>query len=463
MAVERLTGADEIMLWADRAWPQDIGALGILDGRELLDGGGRFKVEAVLEAVASRLHLVPRLRQLVLVPPAGLGAPLWADDPDFDLRKHVGVVEVPPPGGETELLGAVERLRRRRLDASRPMWEMWFLTGLPHGRVGMFARTHHAIADGLAGVATLGAFLDVSPDIVPVPPEPWAPRTAPGERELLEDERARRHRARRRTLSALAHPIGMARRAAEAWPALSELFLETEAAPISLDRVLGPYRRFALVRASLETVKQVAHANGAKVNDVLLAVIAGGLRSLLRGRGEAVREPVRIYVPVSLRHGEYAGARGNEVAQMVVPLPVAMTDPEERLRLIAAETAMRKARPRPSVGRLPTHGIAARLMIKLIARQGVHVESADLPGPPMPLYLAGARLLELFPLIPLIGRVTVGVGALSYGGHLYIAVVADRDTCPDIEVLAAGIEHAMRELEEGSAARKPLNPAVVSG
>lgn len=463
MAVERLTAADQIMLWADHRWPQDIGALGFLDGRVLMDAAGRLKVELVLAAIASRLDLVPRLRQLLVVPPRRLGAPLWVDDPDFDLREHVGVVEASSPGEEADVLDVVERLRGRRLDRSRPLWEMWFLTGMRDGRVGMYVRTHHAVADGMAGLATLGAFLDVSPDFVPAPAAPWTPAPAPADGEILADERDRRDGARKRWLAAVAHPVRTARFAARTWPALSELFADSPPPATSLNVTVGSGRRLVLVRADLDLAKETAHACGAKVNDVLLTGIAGGVSALLRRRGENPDQTVRVYVPVSLRHGVDASARGNEVAQMVVPLPLRLVHPAERLRAISAETARRKARVRPSVGGLPTRGIAARLMLMLIARQRVNVETADLTGPPMPLYLAGARLLELFPLLPLIGRVTVGVGALSYGGRLNIGIVADRDACPDIGVLAAGVGDYLRRLEEGSAARRPLNLAHASG
>lgn len=164
MSIERLSAEDRIMLWPDEIWPQDIGALGILDGSRLLDPDGRFQIEAVREVVAGRLDLVPRSRQLLSVPPVRLGGPLWVNAPAFDLSDHVGVVPVAAPGDEAQLLLATAQLRRRRLDRSRPLWEMWFLTGLAEGRVGMYVRTHHAIADGMAGVATLGTFLDVTPD-----------------------------------------------------------------------------------------------------------------------------------------------------------------------------------------------------------------------------------------------------------------------------------------------------------
>lgn len=448
MSIERLSPEDQIMLWPDEIWPQDIGALAVLDGNNLLGPDGRFRIEAVREAVAGRLHLVPRLRQILYLPPQRLGGPLWVDDPAFDLSVHIGVMPLPAPGDEAQLLLATEQLRRRRLDRSRPLWEMWFLPGLPERRVGMFVRTHHTIADGIAGVATLGTFLDVSPNATAAPAESWTPAPAPTEADLLADDRWRRRRELGHRLSMFWHAVTTVRQVVTGWLAVRELLAEPALPATSLDRLVGPDRNFALIRSSIGLVKQVAHTYNAKVNDVLLTAIAGGLRALLRSRGEAVEGVVlRIYVPVSLRHGQYAGARGNSIAQMVIPLPIGVSDPVQRLQQITLETARRKVRSRPSVGKMPHRGVIGRTFLKLINRQRVNVTSADLPGPGIPLYLAGARLLEVFPVLPLIGKVSLGVGAMSYAGQFNITAVADRDGYPDIDVFASGVGDELHALQ----------------
>ena len=440
MPIERLTSEDLVMLWPDQVWPQDIGALAVLDAPD-------FRLEDVRAAVASRLHLAPRFRQRLFVPDKPFGPPLWVDDPGFDIGRHVREMRLPPAGDEPALLGAVEQLRRRRLDRSCPLWEMWFLTGMQDGRVGMFVRTHHSVADGIAGVATLASFLDVDAGVTITVPEPWAPAPMPSEDEMLADEASARRRRRRQRLTALVHPIAGTKRVLGMAPALFELFGERSLPSTSLDRPVGASRKFALVRGRLAAMKDAAHACDAKVNDVLLTAIAGGLHGLLRSRGETVDHAVmRIYVPVSLRHGQYAGARGNSIAQMAVPLPIWEPDPLRRLRLISAETLTRKARVRPSVGALPFSGLAGRLALRLIARQRVNVESADLPGAPVPMYLAGMRMLEVFPLLPLIGRVSLGVGALSYDGQFNLGVVADGEAYPDLGQFVRGVEDDLRAL-----------------
>lgn len=448
MSMERLTDEDRFMLWPDEIWPQDIGALALLDGSRLIDSNGAFRIDAVREAVASRLHLVPRFRQLLYIPPPRLGGPLWVDAPTIDLADHVAIFPVPAPGNEAQLLLAVEQLRRRRLDRSRPLWEMWFLTGLPEHRVGLFMRMHHAMADGMAALATLERFLDTTPYVIPDPPKPWTPARMPTERDLLRDKRQRQRRQFRDALSAIAHPVGPIRYRLAAWPALRELVADRPQPVTSLHRVVGPDRSLALIRGSLQEIRHVTRACNATVNDVLLTVTAGGLRVLLSSRGEPVDGvTVRIYVPVSMHREARAHARGNLIGQMAVPLPIGIADPGARLQAISRETAQRKIRIRPSLGRMP-HGIARRVLLPLVKRQRVNVASTDIPGPEMPLYLAGARLLEVFPMIQLLGTVTLAVGGMSYAGQFTVMAVADAQGYPDIGIFARGVHEELRALND---------------
>ena len=184
---DRADAEDRLILWPDELWPQDVGVLSVLDGSSLLESDGRFRIEVARKAIEARLHLLPSFRQILYLPRRGLGGPLWVDAPHFDLRDHVQVAQLPMPGDDAQLLQTTEQLRRRRLDRSRPLWEAWFLPGLPDNRIGMFVRLHHVVADGMAGVATLGALLDVGPDITPAPPQPWTPAPRPNARDLLAD------------------------------------------------------------------------------------------------------------------------------------------------------------------------------------------------------------------------------------------------------------------------------------
>jgi diacylglycerol O-acyltransferase / wax synthase len=448
MRIDRLTAEDELMLRADATWPQDVGAIATFEGGFLLDAAGELRIEAVRRRIASRLHLVPRFRQVVHFPRRGLGPPLWRDFPGFDLDRHVGIEPLPAGSGETELLLAIERLRRRRLDMSRPLWEMWFLPGLVEGRIGLFVRMHHAIGDGRAAMTILGAFFDTSPD-APVAPAPsWRPAALASGRQLLADNLRRHAVGAAAALSVLVRPLALLRRVRSGLPAMRELMAEKPGSDTSLNSLIGPDRNLALVRSSVALVRRIGRRYDATVNDVLLAAIAGGLRELLRSRGEPVAGvTVRIYVPVSLRRRLRGTVQGNRISQMAVPLRLGVADPGRRLALIAAETARRKTRSRPSLGVLFGIGIVRRVMLKFIVSQRVNVTSASIPGPRRPLYLAGARVLELFPVMNLLGNEPLGVAALSYAGAFDIAIVADRDAFPDIEVFAAAMRRELAALD----------------
>jgi diacylglycerol O-acyltransferase / wax synthase len=446
--LERLTASDMfLLLWDDFGWSGDIGGLAILDGTGLLDGEGRVRIEDVRRHLESRLHLVPRFRQRLYRPRRGLGWPLWVDAASFDLADHVRVHPLAAPGDQAQLLQACEQLARRRLDPRRPLWELWLLPGLPDRRVGAFLKLHHAIADGIAGVAAFGALLDLTAD-APTPVAPaWMPTPIPTSAELLRDNLRRRGQGLGQALRGIAHPSRTLRRARDAWPAWWEFLAEQRAPRTSLNRPIGAERQLAIVRSRVEVAKRVAHAHNAKVNDVVLAAVAGGLRQLLSSRGEDVQElTLRAMVPISLRQGHPTQASGNQDGWMIVPLPLSESDPVRRLQLIAAETAERKHKPRPRTGSgVPL--LFQRAFLRGFRRQRLlNTSVTNLPGPPVPLYLAGARLLELVPVVSLMGNLTLVVAVLSYTGQLNLTAVADRDTCPDVEIFAQGVQGTLDQL-----------------
>jgi WS/DGAT/MGAT family acyltransferase len=292
----------------------------------------------------------------------------------------------------------------------------------------------------------MGAFFDPTPDAPAPPVAPWTPAPRPTGPELLADNLRRRGAGLAAGLAGLARPRTTVRQARRGWPALRELLAGEPGRKTSLHRLIGPDRTLAVVHGTLAEVRAIADRHDATVNDVLLTLTAGGLRALLSSRGEPVDGTLPIYVPVSLRRGRGGPAEGNLISQMVVPLPVGIVDPGRRLRRIAAETVERKALARTSLGTLFRGRIASALMMIAIKRQRVNVVSADIPGPEQPLYLAATQVLAVFPVLNLIGTVTLAVGAVSYAGTFTIAVTADRDAYPDVEVLAAGIADELMTL-----------------
>ncbi len=450
--MERLGAQDVASVAGDDAgWPWDIGAIGFLDGAGLVDDRGRFRIEAVRRVIERRLYLVPHSRQLLYRPRPALGRPLWLDASAFDIADHVRAFPLAAPAGQAQLLAACEQLRRRALDRSRPRWEAWFLPGLDGGRVGMFLRMHHAMADGVAGVAAFGALFDPGAG-APVPAvSPWTPSPAPSARELLGDNARRRALEAGRALSGLSDPGRMLRQARATWPAWSEA-VGQRAPRISLNRGrIGLDRRLALVRGDLGQASTIARAHGGTVNDVVLAAVAGGLRDLLLARGEPVGDLVlRASVPVSLHQEQSGPPHGNRVGWMAVPLPVGEPCPARRLELIAAATAERKKNARPEItsGIFRFSPLQRAFNVFLPHQRYLNLFITNVPGPAATLYLAGAPLLEVFPVLAIAGNMALGAAVMSYAGQLNLTAVADRDRCPDVEVFADGVHRALDGMAE---------------
>jgi WS/DGAT/MGAT family acyltransferase len=445
--LERLTASDLfLLLWDDYGWSTDIGGLAILDGTRLLDDQDRVRVDAVRRHLEPRLQLVARFRQLLYRPPLGLGWPLWVDAPSFDLADHVKVHAL---ADQTQLLQACEELARPRLDPARPLWELWLLPGLPERRVGAFLKVHHVLADGPAAMAAFAALLDQTADAPTPAAPPWTPTPIPSAGELMRDNLRRRGQELRRGVSGLVHPRRTLHQARRTLPAWREVLTEQPAPRTSLNHPVGAERRLAVVHGRLDVAKQIAHVQHARVNDVILAAVAGGLRQLLASRGEQVDGLVQRAMVTISQHQEQPGqARGNKPGWMIVPLPLGEPDPLRRLELISAETAVRRHEARPEAGSGIFRFVAGqRVWYRMFPRQrSVNLVVSNVPGPPVPLYLAGAQVLETFPLMPPMGNLTLVVAALSYAGQLNLTAAADRDSCPDVEVFTQGVSDALDAL-----------------
>jgi WS/DGAT/MGAT family acyltransferase len=455
---QRLSVQDAGFLYLEHAGlPQHVAIVAVAEGGLLHDPAGRLRLDALRGELAGRLESVPRLRQRVVCPPVGQGLPLWVDDPAFDLANHVRTVQVPAPGGERELLGLCDELCLRLLDRARPLWELWLVAGLANGRVGLVLKLHHSVADGRAAVQLAGVLLDGTVDAGSPTPPPWQPRPAPSGSALVADNLAGRSAALAAALARLRHPGRLAAQArALAGAAQLAAGGRRHQRRSVVRRPVGGHRRLALVRAELAVVKDVAHAQGATVNDLLLAAVAGGLRALLVARGAPV-EGLILYasVPVALRAQADTAALGNQVGLMVVPLPVGEPDPAQRLQHITQATTARKRRPERLASLRPAGSLT---ILRALNHYSRHQRIVDLfvtnvPGPQRPLYLLGARLVEVFPVVQVAGNVPLSVAVLSYAGQVNIGVQSDPDGLPNLDVFVDGLR---RSLEELGAAISPL-------
>jgi WS/DGAT/MGAT family acyltransferase len=445
-----------------------IGSVGIFEGPPPPQ-------EAILAAVAAKLHLVPRYRQHVRFPPLALARPIWVDDRHFHLDYHVRRTALPAPGGDGELRTLVGRVMAQKLDRSKPLWEMWVAEGLGDGRWALVNKLHHCMVDGVSGTDLLSVIFDDERRPPPTEAPPWQPAPEPGTPRIVGSALA--HRARTpvdgvRSLWAAARgPVRTAGRAAEVGRAVTSLRALLRPPPgTSLNGPIGPHRRWAWARGRLVDVKAIRSEHGGTVNDVVLAVVARGFRDLLAGRGEAVESlAVRTMVPVSVRTPAERGTYDNKVSAMFADLPVSVADPVERLARVRAQMEGLKESHQAVAGSTLTSlgGFAPSMLLALAGRvatrtpqHSVSTVTTNVPGPQRAIYLAGQRMLEYFPFVPLGGHVRVGVAIVSYDGALNFGVTGDYETAPDIEVLCAGIEAGIAELlprttAPPAAARRP--------
>ena len=457
--VERLTRLDASFLYLEEPdTPMHVGGVLIL---EAPPGG----VDALAALVEARLPLVPRYRQRVAEVPGHLANPVWVDDPDFDISYHLRRNGLPRPGTEAQLLDLVSRLASRPLHRRRPLWEMYLVDGLSHGRVAVITKTHPALVDGLSAIDIGQVLLDVEPDATAPEQAEWHPQRLPSGAQLVWealDEYARRPSAIVDTaLGAVTDVRSTAARLTGVAGGLLRTARKTmlAAPPTPLNTTVGRQRRVAVARADLDDVKKVRKAYGGTVNDVLLNIVAGALREWLLSRGEPVvgGTSVRALVPVSMQDEEAEAA--NRVSSYLVDLPVG--EPNPRVRLARLSYAMRGIGLHgQSVGAdslialtgfaPPTlHALGARAA-RGLSRRLFNLVITNVPGPQVPLYAAGSRMLEVFPVVPLARGQGLSIGMTSYDGRVYFGLNADRESVGDVDVLADLLEQEVAELVEAA-------------
>jgi WS/DGAT/MGAT family acyltransferase len=449
--------------------------------------GGLLNAARVRDTIAERVHLLPPFRWRLVQVPLGLDHPYWVDDERFDLEFHVREIALPSPGSPAQLAEQVARIFARPLDRSRPLWELYVIEGLEGGRVAVFTKIHHAAVDGMSGAEILSVLLDDSPEGRSVEPAPSANRRAertPGETEMLA-----------RGLAGLPRqPVRIARRLPKTLANLDVLptmrHLPGAATIATLTRTVGrtvaprrddggvlegrslnaprtrfqrsisPYRRVAFGSIALSEVKAIKNAFDCTVNDVVMATCAGAMRSFLKAHGELPEKPLVTMVPVSVRTPEQFGTFGNRVSTMIVELPTDEPDPGTRLRRM--HETMRSAKERhqalpatllqdaneviPPALLARASRVTARLAVMRGLQAPVNIVISNVPGSPVPLYLAGARLEAQYPVSAIIDGVGINITLLSYRDQLDFGVVADREMLDDAWDIIERLRAAHREL-----------------
>jgi len=421
-----------------------------------------------LDSIRRRLHLVPRYRQRLAFPPASSGRPLWTDDTDFSLEYHVRYTALPQPGSHEQLMNLCARVFSEQLDRSRPLWEMWLIEGLDDGSFGLLTKAHHAMIDGIAGVDLATVLFDLGPEPTRIDEDldPWVPEPAPNPVGLLTAGVAGMAKASAavaaKAIAAMQKPDHALQEARVAAEGIGEIvWAGLNPAPVTpLNVEIGPHRRFAGVVSELGDFKMVKNVYGGTVNDVVLAVVAGALRTWLRKRGVRTEGmELRALVPVSVRTQDQRGVPGNRIAAMRGPLPVWVEDPVERLgvvrlamddlkeskQAIGAEVLsnVQNFAPPTVLAQASRINFSTRLFNLLVT---------NVPGPQFPLYIQGRKMSAVFPIAFLPVNHVLSIAIMSYDGHMNFGLLGDYDAMYDLDEFGDDIELALAELVSLAAA-----------
>jgi WS/DGAT/MGAT family acyltransferase len=427
---------------------------------------GGIDIDKIRDYVASRLHRIPRYRQRIAWIPVE-NHPVWVDDDRFNIHYHVRHTALPAPGDDRQLKRLAARVMSQQLDRGKPLWEMWVVEGLEHDRLALVCKTHHCMVDGISGVDLLGVLLSPTPEKEFEPGPSWYPNPAPGQARLLRDAFMRRLEApvalAGAITSALRNPARALEQTSESLSAVGQALgvALSPAADTPLNRPIGPHRRFDWVGFDVEEVKRVKNRLGGTVNDVVLATVAGAVSRFLEQRGIPLRRQrqldFRAFCPVSVRSSEEQGTLGNRVSSIVARLPLAERDPALRLAGVREITGNLKqskqalgAEVLTSVSEWTAPTLAA-LAARLAFRNRLsNLVVTNVPGPQIPLYLLGARMLESYPMVPLFESQGLGIALFSYAGGLYWGFNADWDQFPDLHDLVVATDVTFRELCEAA-------------
>ncbi|MGW4486912.1 WS/DGAT/MGAT family O-acyltransferase [Amycolatopsis sp. NPDC004368] len=462
---DRLSALDASFLYVeDHATPMHVGGVAIFERPR-----GGLDYAHVLDLVGSRLPFLPRYRQRVLDVLGHLARPVWVDDVDFDLNYHVRRSALPQPGTDDQLFDLVARLMSRRLAPERPLWEAYFVEGLEGDRVALVTKTHQSVVDGI-GTIDLGQLIL---DDVPAPPEPaedtWTPRREPSRAQLVFDavsEAVQRpgelvENVRSAANDALTSVGKVAETLGDVAATLRTVVSPAPQGPLNV-RVSGG-RMFSVVRTRLEDYRKIRAAHGGTVNDGILTAITGALREWLLSRGVHLgpTATLRALVPMAVRDAETAeystpALVGNQVAAYLVDLPVGEPNPVLRLQHVGHAMAdhLDSGRSVAARGLLKVSGFAPATLHSLGARAGGSLSGrifnlmiTNSPGPQEPVYAGEAKLIEMFPVMPLMRTQALAIGVTSYHGGVYFGLNGDRKAAFDVGLLGGMIEEALEELK----------------
>ena len=467
--MKRLGGTDALFLSLETPnWHQHVGGLSIIDPE-----GRKITFDDFLIKAEERLAYAPKFKWKLKETPFGLDRPMWVDDDSFDIRRHVRRIGVPSPGGAREVGEVVGTLMGSQLDRNRPLWEMWFIEGLADAKIGVFLKYHHCLLDGVAGASLATVLLDLSPDatapLAPLPtPEESVAGPEPSNLELLARTMLDQTRRPLRTARYLTGMVGKGMSAINSVRNDEQNRAILKAPVTPFNAPIGPRRELAMASVSMGDVRAIKDKHDVKVNDVVLALVAGSLRRYLEKHDVLPETALVTSVPVSIRP-EGDTQMNNQISNMFVSLATDIDDPIERLQAITKSTqsakAMRNAigaREIQSIGEVASPAILSRAIktiyrTNLMSRMPMRINTvvSNVPGPPVPLYMCGGKVVGVFPSSVILEGMGLNVTVFSYLDRVDFGILVDPDLVSDVWVLANEVRGAMAELMEASGLGHP--------
>lgn len=458
--VDRLSAEDASFLYLeDTTTPMHVGGVAIF--REIETG---FDYDRLVRLIRDRIALAPRYRQKIKQVPGNIGAPVWVDDPSFDVTYHVRRSALPRPGTDAQLRELVARIMARPLDRHRPMWEMYLVEGLKGHRFAILTKSHHSIVDGIMSVDIGQVILDDAPVAELETAHVWRPAREPSQLELVVGAAGEQLRSpatmvrnvRQGVTDVTSAVTGLGKQTLGLVSAAMSVTRAPAHGPLNFE--LSEQRRFAMAAMRLSDFKAIRTAHGGTVNDVVLAVIAGAMRSWLMGRGERVnaRSELTALVPVSVEPS-FENTHSGDVQPFLVPLPIGEPDPIVRLSRISFEMHRHRESSRlVGAEALATiAGFAPPTLHALGARVGADITQrvynlviTNVPGPQTPLFVGGAEMVAAYPVVALTRNHGLSIGLTSYNGGMFFGINADRDGVPDIDDLAECLRESLEELKD---------------
>jgi WS/DGAT/MGAT family acyltransferase len=462
--MEMLSALDATFIYLESEHsPMAIGAVYVIDAN---DAPGDFSYQSWRALVKSRLKLSRVFRQRLVEVPLDLSFPYWINDPGFNLDDHLPLATLPKPGGMAELMQVAADTWGKMLDRERPLWDITFvdginnISGISRGSFALITRVHHAAVDGKAGAEMMTALLDVTPAMRKVEGEDsWQPEELPSTLGVVTRSWFNAgHKAVELAGFVGKVAVGKAQLQSELWLKKIDPPPRLLSAPPSLfNQPVSPARTFWGRNFDFERIRAIRKAvAGVTINDVVLAICAGGLRRYLLDRDELPLKPLVAMAPISVR-SEEEGA-GNQVSAMLVGLATDVDNELDRLVRIHANTKRSKihagALPANKITEfLPSETLAAAARVYTRTRLGGHhrpffnVTITNVPGPPVPLYVAGARIHSAFGMAPILDGLGLILVVLSYNGRISIGINSCEEIVPDPDNMAECIERSFNELE----------------